>query len=488
MGKIKETASRWYNKLFPKEEQRGVGGAIARKDDSGSFGRYYGSIIARAGLPKSFSDFNEELLNTLPDDKVRELTERSSPIAAKAVADYSDAMSSGGYSLIADKTNPNPDNPAQRLLDDFVARLERDHGGLEQIIADTARGMFTHGGAFWELVIGEDKLTPVTIKVLNPATAKFRRAYDKIIGEYYELGQDIGYNGINEQPIRRVPENLTTSGAINFISFHDEPTIQYRALQGGPNNPYGTPIIDPAVFHVQMMAGFFSSFKDALTGHVWPNLLITIDEEKFKKTIGVSRKTDTLQKKLDDATKSIRDSLKKLKPGDALVQSDAVDIGGSITGTNKAPLGSIKDIQDVIRRELIIAVQSQPIFMGSNEAIAETHAVEQRKAYAQLIRRGQKVINGLMTEFLNFILQINGFAPLAEFKLAYVNTADYKDQAATYLQFREGLLKGSEDMIKMVEALEAAKAAKYLTEAEAKEMFDHELEIRRQVDILPQDL
>ena len=487
MGKIKKTASRWFNKLFPKQEapQRGVGGAVAKKDDTGSFGRYYGSVIARARLSRSFQDLTEEVINNLPDDKVRELIRRASPIVAKAVADYADAMASG-YTWFADKTMPEVvDSPAHQLLQNFLLLLELEQGGLEQIISETARGMFTHGGVFWELVIDEDGRTPVAIKVLNPATARFRRAKDPIIGEFYELGQDIGYN---DDPTQRAPDNQITFGAINFKSFHDEPTVQYRGIQSDPNDPYGTPILDPAVFHVNMMAGFFSAFKDAITGHIWPNLLITIDEEKFRNSAGDDLNAEQLQKKLDAALESIEDNVQALKAGDALIQPDSVKVGGQVTGNNKAPLGSLKDIQDVIRRELIIAVQSQPIFMGSNEAIAETHAVEQRKAYAQLIRRGQKVINGLMTEFFNLILQLNGHPRLAEFKLSYVNTADYKDQAMTFREFRDGLLAGSEDIIKLVEALEAAKDAGYLTPEQAQETWEHELELRRQVSIIPQDL
>ena len=493
MGKIKETATKWVDKLFPKQQsssnKRGVGGAVAKKTDSGSFSNYFGSIIARVKLTRTFQDLTEEVINTLPDNKVRELIRRASPIVAKAIADYADAMASG-WVLWADRTlGQKEDTPAQRLLDDFISLLEREQGGLEQIIAETARGMFTHGGIFWELVIDEDGRTPIGLKVLDPSTAKFQRATDPKLGEIYELGQDIPFDEPGN-PRRRAPGSLvsTNPGSFSFVSFHDDPTIQYRAIQGDANDPYGTPILDPAVFHVNMMAGFFSAFKDAITGHIWPNLLITIDEEKFRNSAGDDLNAEQLQKKLDAALKNIEDNVQALKAGDALIQPDSVKMGGQVTGNNKAPLGSLKDIQDVIRRELIIAVQSQPIFMGSNEAIAETHAVEQRKAHAQLIRRGQKAINGLMTEFLNLILMLNNYPPLAEFKLTYVNTADYKDQAMTYREFRDGLLKGSEDMIKLVEALQAAVEAQFMTPEEAKETFDHELEIRRQVDILPRDL
>lgn len=473
----------------PQEEVRGIGGAVARKDDATAFGSYFTPIIARAGVQTSYAQFTEEILNTLPANKIRDLIRKSSPIVAKALADYSDAIASG-FTWTSDKTlGQEPDIPQQTLISDFLTRIELEHVGMEQLIAEVARGMFSHGGVFMELIIDEDGRTPVALRSLDPTTAVFRKNEDPLTGEFYELGQDIGWNVNGSGTTGRSRVVRTTSGsALNFVSLHNDPTIQYRPIQSEPNNPYGTPILDPAVFHVIMMAGFFAAFKDALTGHVWPNLLITIDGEQFKKNAGVSANPKQLQAKLNAAIEDIQKNVQNLKPGGALIQGNEVALAGHLSGQNRAPLGSIKDIQDVIRRELIIAVQSQPVLMGSNEAIAETHAIEQLKSYGKLIRRSQKTLNALFTDYFNLILQLNDYPRLAEFRLSYVNTADYKDQAATFNQFRQGLLTASDDMLKFVEALDMAKESGYLNEAQAMEMWDEGMEIRRQLNILPQEL
>ena len=372
---IKEIFKKAFGRK-PISTTRGVGGAIARIDNTSAFGAYFTPIIARAGIQKSYKEFSEAVIRNLPDDKVREMIKSASPIVAKAVGDYADANASG-FTWTSDRTlGQYPETPAQQLLEDFLMLLETDQGGIESIISEMCRGAFTHGGFFTELVIAEDGLTPIRLKVLDPTTARYRKNYDEAIGEYYELGQDVGFAGRAPQPRldRIVRVTNTTPGSLNFVSFHNDPTIQYRALQKEPNNPYGIPILDPAVFHVIMMAGFFDKFNAALTGHVWPNLLITIDKELFIKNAGTTNAKE-IETKLNAAIKDIQDNVGKLEPGQALIQGNDVSIAGSITGQSKSPMGSIKDIQDAIRRELIIAVQSQPILMGSNEAIAETHAV-----------------------------------------------------------------------------------------------------------------
>ena len=488
------TENKWYHrllKIFDRKPQlptsRGIGGAVAKKSDSGVYGSYFDSVIARAGLQKSYADFTEEILNTLPDKDVRNLVKRANPIVAKAQADFADAVASG-FHYTADRTlGLDLDTPAQALLDDFMSRLEVEQGGLEKLIGEMARGMFTHGGVFLELVIEKDKRTPAAIKVLDPTTAVFRRAKHDLLGEIDELGQEILPGDLN-RPRRRVDNNYSTS-SFNFVSLQDDPTIQYRPLQPEPNNPYGTPILDPAVFYVNMSANFMDRFMHAITGYIWPNVMINIDKEKFRKNIqGLVKTPDQIQTKLTELITQIRDHVKGLKPGDAIIQGDEVTFQGTVTGNNRSPLGSIKDIDDVIRRHLIVAVQSQPVLMGSNEGIAETHAIEQRRDYAKFIRRSQKTLNALITEFFNLILQLNDYPRLAEFRLSYTNTADYKDQALTFNQFRQGLLTASQDLESFANALLVAIDANFITEQQAQDMWDEGMEIRRQLNILPLDL
>ena len=484
---------KWYKpltKLFERKapaipEERGIGGAVARLDNqSNTFGNYFSPILSRAGIKRSFADFSQEVLNRLSDDQVRDLIKRASPIVAKALADYADAVSSS-WTWTSDKTEgQHPDIPQQQLLEDFLNRLEVNGVGIEEIVSTAAREMFTHGGAFMELVIDEDGSTPVDLKVLSSATARFRKAYDEVRGEYYELGQDVGFIGSNPR-LQAIGGTPTLAGT--FVSFDDDPTIQYKPIGRDANNPYGTPLLDPSVFHASLMAGFFDKFEQAINGYIWPNILLTIDPEVFARISGVASSPE-LETKFRAAVQEIQESVKKLKPGDAIIQSSAVSIDGSFKSQNRSPLGSIKDVQDVIRRELIISVQSQPILMASNEAISETHAVEQLKAYGRPVRRGQKVLNPLITGFFNLILTLNNYPPLAEFHLSYVNTADYKDQADTYARFREGLLTGSQDLIMLVQALDAMKLSGYISDEEAQTMFEQEQELRRQLNILPQDL
>ena len=472
-------------------DSRGVGGAVARKTDIGNFGNYFAPILARTGLTKSYAEFTEELLNQMPADKVREMVSRANPIVAKAVNDFADNVA-GGYTYMADTTVEDViDSPQQRLLDDFVMLLETKQGGLTTIIQEWARDIFIHGGMFGELIIDGDGKTPLEIKTIDATTAIFRRQEDPIRGEYYELGQDLGWGTNSADRVGRsnfLYRALGGLGSLNFRSFKDEPTVQYRALQRQPNNPYGIPIIDPAVFSVIITASFMNAFSSSLKGHVYPNLLVTIDKEAFKKFAGQGANSEKVQEKYNQLITSLTESIKNLKPGAAIIQGSEVDIRGTLSGTARSPLGSVRDVQDVIRRDLIIGVQSQPVLMGSNESVTETHAREQIKSYTRLIRAAQALPNHVITGYFNYILRANGYAPLAEFQLNFSSSAEHRDLADTFAMFQDGLHKEAQTRQAQVESIVSAKEAQLIDDATAQRMWDEYIETSRQVNILAREL
>ena len=322
--------------------------------------------------------YKRQIIKTLSADKVRDLIKDSSPIVAKALSDFA-ATVAGGYSWTADRTQPdNTDSPAHRLLSGWIQRMEAEGNGLTTKNEESARGMFTHGGAFMELVFDLDGKTPIDLKVLSPTTAVFRRVVDPIRGEIYQLGQEIPF-GINNRLLRPDPRSI---GSVNFVSLEDDPTVQYRPIQSNPNNPYGTPILNPAVYPVLIAAGFMNSLSIGFKQFVTPNLLLTIDKEKLSGSTGTGT---TDEEEYNNLVANIEDQIKRLKPGNFLIYGDEVGIGGTFSSQGRSPLGSIADLQDITNRMVTIAVQSQPILMGSNEAVGETHAIEQRKAYGCLL-------------------------------------------------------------------------------------------------------
>ena len=470
------------NKTYTGYEERGIGESLATKTSQGGFG-YLNPILKQAGITLSTKDLNQQTLNNLEPGQIRNIIRRSNSIVAKALSDFTESVT-GGFTWTADKNEP--DRTAGRahvVLTDWFERMQQDDVGLEVKLEQISNALFIDGAVFTETIIDTDGRTPVTLKVLDPSTARFRKAKDPIIGDYYELGQDQGFSF--DRPAPRI---VAPGGYQNFVSLHNEPTIQYKPIQSEPNDPYGTGFIDAAIVPVLMLTSFLDALSVGFTKFVSPNTLVTINKEKFKEFLGSSNDSDLLETKFDGLLKKITDTIDKMGPGDTLVYGDDVEIGGTFTNQGRSPLGSLKEIVELLTRMIIQGVRSQPIFMGLNEGNAETHAVQQRKSYGRLIRRSQQPINATITYSCNLVLVLNDLPPLAEFTLAYENTAEFLDQAMAFSAFQQGLLTESQSESAFILSLEQAKEAEYITEEEAQARYDEMQQIRRAINIIPQGL
>ena len=99
-------------------------------------------------------------------------------------------------------------------------------------------------GFFPELVLNEDATAPVDIALNNPLLAKFRRRNDPLRGWIWELGQDDGQGG--------------------FTSFEETRLVKYIGFDRTVDNPYGRPLVGPAVHSSLFLLGIISDLRRAL--------------------------------------------------------------------------------------------------------------------------------------------------------------------------------------------------------------------------------
>lgn len=469
---------------FVSTGRRGFGGASARKTGDDATSAYFNPIIQRAGINSAYSNLSNELIRQLPATSIRDLIKDADPIVAKALSDFATTVA-GGYTWTADKTQPDSiDTPGHRLLSTFLQRMERQGNSLEQKNEEAARGMFTHGGIFFEMIFDVDQITPIDLKVLSPTSAVFRRTIAPIRGEIYELGQRRSPFGPNDIVIRRPGDNRTYGE--NFVSLEDDPTVQYRPIQSDANNPYGTPILNPAVASVLIVAGFMNALQAGLAQFVSPNLLVTIDREKFNQFSNNRGDSKKIEEEFNALVGTLQEQISKLKAGGFIIHGDEVGVDNSFSNTGRSPLGTINDLRNTINNDLMRAVQSYPILMGSNEAVGETHAIEQRKAYGNLITRSQKPLSSLITYYFNLVLQVNNLPPLAEYRLNYQNVAEFQAQALAFQNLHQGLKTQAEGRKAFTEALEQDVEAGYLEADMAQAIYDERIQMERQFNAIPQ--
>ena len=162
-------------------------------------------------------------------------------------------------------------------------------------------------------------------------------------------------------------------------------------------------------------------------------------------------------------------------------------MGDRLSGVNRANFGSVRDIHDVMDREGVRGIGSQPILLGRNEGVSETHADLQLISYGKLITNSQRIMGDLFTYYFNLILYINRFPKLAKFLFRSLNTAEYRDRARTMTEIASAMKMSNESLSASIEALDMAVESGYMSREEAQMQFDAEIEVRRRLEMIPRE-
>ena len=400
----------------------------------------------------------EEIFKKKPSER-REVIINHSPIVSKAASDYV-KYTNPNWTFTTDYTAEDPENaPGMDIFRTFTERIEDYYGNWDHIFDSGSRSAFTHGAWFYELVIDADGRTPSDWRTLDPLTAVYRRSRREDTGaDYFELGQyEEGFFGnVNK-----------------WISFADDPTVQYIPAQPNVTNPYGDQILAPAVTTAVMKTKFMRDFNGFLENLAQPSLVAKIITETFRDSHSGLDDQEFAQKQKELSTEII-EHVTTARGSKIYTFSDYVELEPLISGLNQSSIGSLKEVIDVLERDVIRACQSQPILMGRNEAVSETHATLQLIDYGTAIRKHSAPRARSITRSWNYILELNGLPPLAKFEFGFIIAEEFRKKADTYKLVQEALNLKEDGITKVLANIDTAIAMELLTPEEGANMLAEE--------------
>ena len=432
---------------------KAVGGsANTRLFEEGSVVSGYRRLIPRSkssGGYKEYEELTKELMDSLPAEEVRRLLVTNNPAVSRVVNDIK-KFALPGYTLTPE---------AHPLFDVLFDNMRAKNRKFDTMLGEMVYSLAVDGACFTELVIDDDGM-PKNIAVPPAHTAEFRYNEDGD-GEFPELGQ---YDSDSDD---------------NFRSLAFDETVSYDPLYPEPGNPYGRNIIDPGIYHLNMVKGFFQSFRQAIASIIWPNLLITIDREVL-----AEMPHDEQTEYVKSIVAEIKREIDKLEPGGVLLYGSEVQVGGHISGMNRTNLGAVMDCVDIMDREIIRALETEPVLFGRNEGLAESHVDTQMINYGYFIKDVQRIVNEVLTSYFNIILSRNeAQQEAAQFKLHFSLYEEYIRRAEVYMKEKDALKSGSDDLKALVEAVQAAREANLMDESRAQSYFDDQLDLRNKEDL-----
>ena len=372
-----------------------AGGRVSMQDPHRQHTMYHVAPPERSRSVWQLKNWTEEELLHLPVDQFMKVVTSISPEVNKAYTDFlRNANESWGYQV--------KPKGATRVIDAFFERLEAKHHDPDVLIDRVFAGIYKGGAIFWELELNETADMAMDIAVMDPYVARFNR-----VGNDWLLGQ--WQNG-------------------KWVRLHEDPTVMYVPFNAAPNEPFGRSMLESAPLDVIRMLGVMNDFRRVLESQGWARSDFTVDTEKLKdfmppEIIGDVEAEDQF---IQDFLNGINERYSNLKPNEGYGHLDIVTVNMPKGGQMQTSFfGLVDGLTRLYDRRIGRATGSTPIKQFSNEAVAETHAREQRKDYRINISSIQSTVAGAMSTLLGYVLRAEGRQ--GEVAFYFENTPDPQD-------------------------------------------------------------
>lgn len=348
-------------------------------------------------------------LDRISPAKLIEYLANLSPEMSRALWDFLRQCNPGhtilGYSVAsASSSNPDqsatkqPDVRAQAALDAFLDRLRAQHGALDVVIGRLFIAAFLRGAFLAELVLDDAGRVALDLATPDPATIRFRRFNDPVLGAVWQPGQ-WQWGG--------------------FVPL-DRPTIIYIPIDPFPGSPYGRSPAAPGVFPALFLLGLLHDLRRVVAQQGWPRLDVSIDLEKLKLGMPASVASDPTKFKrwVDDTIREVETIFADLPPDAAFVHINAVEVHRPVGAVDSSSLAAVDGIIGALERMLARALKTMPLLLGIAEGTAESQANRQAEAHYQSIRAFQHLAEQLLEQLFTLMLRAEGLPGTAEVRFA----------------------------------------------------------------------
>ena len=201
---------------------------------------------------RSLQAQRKNLLN-LPYTRLLQIALDLSPEVNKGLHDFLRFVNPG-YVL------ENENAEALRSTEQFISVLDTYYGSFNSHVDSLWSGVFLTGGLFPELVLDPSSRYPVDLVFNDPASARFRRERHPIRGSRWRLGQE------------------TRSG---YRYLDDDPLIKYLGFDRLTDNPYGRPLVGPAVYSSILLLGLIMDLQRAVANLGLSRMDYELDAEEL---------------------------------------------------------------------------------------------------------------------------------------------------------------------------------------------------------------
>ena len=349
--------------------------------------------------------------------RLMEILADLSPEVSRALWDFL-RLCNPGWTAKAMKLNGDTvDKRAQAALDEFirVMEVERKKGSFDTVIGEIYTGAFLRGAFCSELVLDERGRIPLDLAVPDPASVRFRRRTDPVLGNIWEPGQ--------------------WQYGSNFVSL-DIPTFYYLPVDKMPGSPYGRPMAAPALFTSLFLLGMLHDLKRVIQQQGYPRLDIAVDMTALLAMAPqLGSNAEAFQAFADQLIASVETAYSRLKPDDAYIHTSNISVNKPVGAADSGSLAGIDAVIAMLERMAVRALKTMPLMMGIADHLGDAQASRQYEVFSAGIRSLQHYTETMLGRLFTLALEVQGIQARVEFKFAELRASEkLRDEQVTQLQ------------------------------------------------------
>jgi hypothetical protein len=392
------------------ETGRQAGRALAGGRLSLDLPNQFGPLVAYVQPPSDpesnwyLGNLDARTLHRLSPTRLMELLADLSPDVSKALWDFL-RFCNPGHEVVAYRPGTDTVDPrATASVLAFEDRLEALYGAVDIPLGRIFMGAFMRGAFVAELVLDPAGKLAIDLATPDPATMRFRRAFDAARGPIWALGQ---YQGAT-------------------FTVLDRPTIRYLPLDPLPGSPYGRPMVAPALFSTLFLLSLLHDLKRVVQQQGYPRIDVSIDLEALQAQMPPAAKSDprVWMEWVQAVTAQVQTVFRQLQPDDQFVHANTIAVNRPVGTVDASSLGAVDGIIAALERWSSRGLKTMPFLMGLSESNTETQANRQAEAFFAGVSVLQHYAENLLGYLYGIGLQAEGLQADVRYRFAQLRESE----------------------------------------------------------------
>lgn len=294
---------------------------------------------------------------------------------------------------------------------DFLKSIGRYYGNFKNHMDSMWADIFVYGAVFPELVLSDGARYAVDIALNNPLSGRFRYANDPVRGSIYEFGQETRHG---------------------WISHENSELVRYIGFGRIGNNPYGRPLIAPAIHASLFLLGLISDLRRMVANQGLSRMDYSLDVEEMLALIrqnpDIAGDDEATADFINSHIQEIKQVISNLDVDEDYVHLSTVEVNYA-NNTLHMNMQGLDTLVNTLKLDIVNGMKSVSGLSNLLDSTTETHITRQLEYFVASISSVQEEMADMMSDYLTIQNIVKGIMSEAQYQFKKQRTSDRRETA-----------------------------------------------------------